>query len=171
MRALFTAAVVLAIGLALCSVALADDWSAEVSATQGTGPNSWTYTVRNTSTQPYYSLWVFTIEIDDACTVLDTATPDGWSVDTISQPHFITWMYQDGAVSAGAGVSGFEATFSTAPQSQEYTALFYDDEYSTCPYTEGLVTMTAAPEPGSILVLLTGCGPLAVIALKRRRRQ
>lgn len=172
MRALLTAAVVLAVGLGLCSVALAEDWSAEVYASPGApGSNSWTYAVHNTSAAPYYGLWVFTIEVDQLCTVSSTVTPHGWSVDTLSEPHYITWMYQTGDVAAGAGFSGFEATFSLAPQSQAYTALFCDDLNFTCPYTEGLVTVIAAPEPAGMLILATGCGPLIALALRRKVRR
>ncbi len=170
MRALLTAAVVLAVGLGLCSAALAEAWSAEVYASPGLpGTNSWTYTVRNTSSASYYSLWVFTIEVDEACEVLSTVTPEGWSVDT-SEPHFITWMHLTDAVPAGSQLEGFEAVFSAEPKSQAFTALFYDDLYFTCPYVEGLVTVGAVPEPTSALVLLTGCGPLAALLWRRRVR-
>lgn len=169
MRALLTAAVVLAVGLGLCSAAWTEAWSAEVYACPGApSSNSWTYMVRNTSSASYYSLWVFTIEVDNLCGVSSTVTPDGWSVDTISEPHFITWMYQMGDVPAGGAFSGFQATFTSAPQSQTYTALFDDDLNFTCPYTEGQVTVAAVPEPASLLVLLTGFGPLAALALRRR---
>lgn len=172
MRALLTAAVVLAIGLGLCSGAWTDAWSAGVTGTPGApGSNSWTYAVRNTSTASYYSLWVFTIEVDDVCGVSSTVTPDGWSVDTDSEPHFITWMYQTGELAAGKEVTGFQATFTSEPRSQAYTALFNDSLNFTCPYTEGPVTLVGAvPEPGSLLVLLTGCGPLAALALRRKLR-
>ncbi len=168
MRALLTAAVVLAVGLGLCSAALAEAWSAEVYAYPGSpGSNSWTYTVRNTSSSPYYSLWVFSIEVDGDCDVSSTVTPDGWSVDSINQPHFITWMYQTDAVAAGAQFSGFEAVFSSAPTSQEYIALFYDDLNFTCPTADGPVTVAATPEPAGLLVVLGGCGPLLALARKR----
>ena len=173
MRALLTAAVVLAVGLGLCSAAWTNAWNCEVYAAPGApGSNTWTYTVRNTSTASYYSLWVFTIEVDDLCNVSSTVTPSGWSVDTISEPHFITWMYQTGAVPAGEGCAGFSATFTSAPQSQAYTALFNDDLYFTCPYTEGQVTVAATtPEPAGALVLLSGCGPVVAFMLRRRSRR
>lgn len=169
MRALLTAAVVLAVGLGLCSATLAEAWNAEVHGLPGLpGSNSWSYTVRNTSTEYQYLLWVFAIEVDDLCDVVSTTTPAGWSVDTESQPHFITWMYQSGEVAPGEQCSGFEATFTTAPLFQTYTALFSDDLNFTCPNTEGPVTVAAAPEPAGLLVLLTGCGPLAALAFRRR---
>ena len=172
MRALLTAAVVLAVGLGLCSAAWTEAWSAEVYAYPGApGSNSWTYTVRNTSAASYYSLWVFTIEVDDLCGVSSTVAPDGWSVDTISEPHFITWMYQTGDIPAGEGFFGFEATYTSAPRSQAYTALFDDYLNFTCPYTEGQVIVAAVPEPASLLTLLIGCGPLGALTLRRRGRR
>lgn len=172
MRALLTAAIVLAVGLGLCSVAWAEAYGAEVCGSPGTpGSNTWTYTVRNTSAGSYYSLWYFTIEVDDLCSVSSTVTPDGWSADTKSYPHLITWMYQTGLVPAGGEVPGFTATFTSAPTSQIFTAQLYDDVNQTSPYLEGPVTIAAnTPEPASMLVMLTGFSPLAALALRRRGR-
>lgn len=171
MRALLTAVIVLAVGLGMCPVIHAESYGASVEASQvGPDAHTWTYTVYNTSTLDAYVLWVFTIEVDDLCDIYNTVTPTGWSADTTSAPHFITWMYQTDTLPAGGSCAGFQATFTTVPQKQEFTALLINNDDQTCPYIEGNVTILAHPEPAGLLVLATGLGPLFAFRLRRRGR-
>lgn len=171
MRALLTAAIVLAVGLGMCSMIQAEPYSARVEGTIiGPGSNGWTYAVFNTSTSSDYDLWVFTIEVDEGCDVFGTVTPPEWSVDTTGAPHFITWMYQTAVLPTRQSFYGFQAVFTSTPQTQYFTALFNNNVDQTCPYLEGGVTVTASPEPAGALVLLTGLGPFAALALRRRGR-
>ena len=169
MRALPTAALILVIGLGVCAGASAAlPYGAEILAAKSTTiPNTWIYTVHNTSTAPQFVLWVFGIEVDEETNVLGTATPAGWSVDDESDPHFITWMYWSGELEAGGSRTGFEATFTGTPAFQSFTALFNNNDTGEAPVVDGVVTPT--PEPAGALVLLTGLAPFAAATIRRRR--
>ncbi len=168
MRALPTAALILAIGLGVCAGASADlPYGAEIVAAKSTTtPDTWVYTVRNTSTGPQYVLWVFGIEVDEETNVLGTVTPAAWSVDDESDPHFMTWMYLTGELEAGGSQTGFEATFTCTPAFQSFTAMFNNNDTGEAPVVDGDVIL---PEPTGALVLLTGLAPVAAVAIRRRR--
>ena len=168
MRALPTAALILVAWMGVCAAVSADlPYGADIFAAKSTtNPHTWIYTVHNTSTAPQYVLWVFGIEVDDQTDVLSTLTPAGWSVDTESQPHFITWMYLSGELEAGGSRTGFEAAFTGAPTFQSFTALFNNDETGEAPVVDGIVR--AAPEPSGAAILLTGLVPIAAAVLRRR---
>lgn len=169
MRALPTAALMLATGLGICSAVCASlPYSAQIIGTKTTtSPNTWIYTVHNTSTSPDYVLWLFGIEVDDQSDVTDTVTPPGWSADDESQPHFITWMYYAGELEAGGIMSGFQAQFTSPPTFQGFTAMFNNAETGEAPCIDGMVQ---TPEPAGAAILLTGLAPIAGLALRRRRR-
>jgi hypothetical protein len=169
MRALLMAAVILAVGVGICSASWADlPYSAQiVAAKSATSPNTWVYTVRNTSTSSDYVLWLFGIEVDELNDVATTVTPSGWSADTDSQPHFITWMYYAGELEAGGAQSGFQAVYSGPPAFQNFTALFDNAATGEVPSIDGIVQ---TPEPATAVILLTGLAPIAGIALRRRRK-
>lgn len=175
MRALLTAALVLVVGLGIFSAASAARYDAEVTATKSTtAANTWIYTVRNAGTEPFFVLQVFNIQVDDQTDVLSTVTPGGWSVDTESQPHFITWTFDTsgtdgtGGLQAGVAQAGFQATFSGTPVAQEYSVSLYNGQSGECPSLDGTVS---TPEPGGMALLLTGFAPLAALALRRRIRR
>jgi len=169
MRALPTAALILVIGLAVCASASADlPYCAEIVATKSTtAPNTWIYTVNNTSTAPQYALWVFGIEVDENTSVLSTITPAGWTVDDESDPHFITWIYMAGELEAGGSRTGFAATFTGTPAFQGFTAMFDNTDTGESRVMDGMVS--GAPEPSGALVLLTGLAPLVAAGMRRRR--
>lgn len=169
MRALPTAALILVVGLGVCAGASADlPYGAEVLAAKSTTiPNTWVYTVYNTSTAPQYVLWIFGIEVDEDTNVLSTLTPAGWIVDDQSDPHFITWMYLSGELGAGDSQTGFAATFTGTPAFQSFTAMFNNNETGEAPVVDGPVR--PVPEPTGALVLVTGLAPV-VAAVARRRR-
>jgi len=169
MRAFPTAALILVAGLGVCAgVSAGVPYGAEILAAKSTtSPNTWIYTVHNTSTVPQYVLWVFGIEVDDQVEVLSTVTPAGWSVDAESDPHFITWMYLSGELEAGGSRTGFEARFTGTPASQTFTAMFSNNETGEAPVVDGVVR--GMPEPMGVLVLLAGLTPIAAAALRRRK--
>lgn len=170
MRALPTAALILVVGLGVCAGASADlPYGAEILAAKSiTIPNTWIYTVRNTSTSQNFVLWIFGIEIDEDTEVLSTVTPAGWSVDDQSDPHFITWLYLTGELEAGESQTGFAATFTRTPLFQSFTAMFANNETGEAPVVEGIVR--PVPEPASAVVLLAGLAPTAAAARRRRTR-
>lgn len=169
MRALLMAAAILAVGVGACSVLLADlPYSADIVAVRSVdSPNTWVYTVRNTSTSSDYVLWLFGIEVDEPNDVASTVTPSGWSADSESQPHFVTWMYSAGEVEAGGIQSGFQAEYSGPPSFQKFTAMFNNAATGEAPCIDGIVQI---PEPATAAILLTGFAPIAGIALRRRRK-
>ncbi len=169
MRALQTVALILIIGLGVCAAANADlPYGAEIfAANSTTNPNTWIYTVHNTSTAPQYVMWVFGIEVDEQTNVLSTVTPSRWSVDDESDPHFITWMYLSGELEPGDSCTGFTATFTGTPAFQNFTAMFNNSETGASPCIEGIVN--TVPEPAGIAVLLTGLTPIAAAAVRRRK--
>lgn len=169
MRAWLTAALILVAGLGICTAGVASlPYSVDVSATKSTTiPNTWIYTVCNTSPSPQYVLWLVGIEVDDGTDVLKTVTPAGWTADTESQPHFITWMYQSGELGSGEMRTGFTAQFNGTPAFQNFTALMNNSETGEAPCLDGVVSV---PEPAGAAVLLTGLSPLTAFALRRRFR-
>lgn len=169
MRALLTAALLLVIGLSVFSVACADEqYSAEVTAVKSTAvPNTWIYTVRNTSSSSQYALWLFGIEVDQQTDAVNAITPGGWSADTESQEHLVQWVYLTGSLAVGAQKGGFQATFSGSPSFQRFTAQFDNAVTGEVPEAHGVVS---TPEPAGIAVLLTGLAPFVGFALRRRSR-
>ena len=169
MRAWLKAAVILVLGLGICSAVCASlPYSADITAIKSTTiPNTWIYTISNTSTSPQYVLWLVGIEVDEETDVLNTVTPVGWSVDIESQPHFITWIYQSGELEAGDVQGGFTASFSCTPAFQSFTALMNNAETGEAPCVDGNVL---TPEPTGAAILLAGLAPMAAFALRRRPR-
>lgn len=170
MRALLTAALLLIIGLGIWSTACADlPYGAQVVAVQSTSaPYTWTYTVRNTSILPQFTLWGFAIEVDKQTDPLNIVTPGGWIVNT-DQEHLVTWMYMSGELQPGSKKAGFQATFGGSPAFQRFTAMFDNAETGESPSTIGMVE-TSLPEPAGAAVLLTGFAPFVGYALRRRSR-
>jgi len=169
MRAWLMAALIMIAGLGICSAVCASlPYDADVTAVKSTTiPNTWIYTMHNTSASQEYTLWLIGLEVDEQTEVLNTVTPVGWSVDTDSQPHFITWMYYAGEIEAGGTQTGFQAQFTCAPAFQNFTALMSNNETGEAPTVDGIVTL---PEPAGIAILLTGLAPLVAFTLRRRPR-
>lgn len=168
MRALLTAALVLIIGLGVLSVVCADvPYSAQVTAVQSTLPNTWTYTVQNTSSVNQYKLWAFGIEVDEGSAPLTTSQPVGWTPN-FDQENLVLWIY---ASELGVGIqkSGFQATFSAPPAFQRFTAQFDNSYTGEVPEYHGIVSGTT-PEPAGVAVLLTGLAPFVGLAFRRKLR-
>lgn len=162
------AALCLGCGSAWCLEIGVQPYAAQVVGIKTGGPdsNTWTYTVYNTSPVADYDLWLIAIEVDDAVEVVNAVSPAGWAADATSQPHFVSWICYVGEVGQGAFQTGFEATFSTAPVLQTYSAMFNNANTGEYPVDSGPVTF--APEPASMSVLVAGL--MSVAALLRRRR-
>lgn len=128
-------------------------------AVDSTG-QTWEYTLKNTSSSPDYSIWLFQIDTEVENYVVSTKSPAGWIANTDPQtPNLVTWLYGSGGLKAGDELTGFRASFQSRPLRQGWTVIFDNASLpGDTPVAYGDVMM---PEPGALLALLAG-----IIALK-----
>lgn len=139
-----------------------------VRTASGSGSETWTYTLQNTSTSPEYTILLVQIEVDEGTDVVSASAPTGWEVD-IKMPHFITLSCIGDDLLAGKSAYGFDVVYSACPEFQNWSAMFKNafDPYES-PADGGMVDIAAVPEPATLTALLIGLAALAR-PLKRRK--
>lgn len=166
------AAAVLAVGAADPAVCQTDAqiYGANVLGTRA--PNQvqekWTYTLANTSDDANYTVWLLQIEVDEGTEVLSATKPANWAFD-LSVPHFVTWIATGEGLLKGEFNTAFGITFSTAPQYQNWSAMFNNiGDPNECPSDGGVIRTAAVPEPTSLAAVLFGLGTF--IRLKKKSK-
>ncbi|URI06450.1 PEP-CTERM sorting domain-containing protein [Aquincola tertiaricarbonis] len=174
MKRTFIAAAVAALSL---SASLAQATVIE-SAYSALGGGSWLVDFRVVQEAGSASFAGFTIDIADATDLAVVATPGGWD-SMVFQPA--AGLQDPGAfdsfmlagippLSAGQSVSGFRFSFMLAggatPGALPY--LLSDADFN--PVAAGITTVTAVPEPATMLMAAFGLGMLGLRAARQRRQ-
>jgi len=136
----------------------------------GAASQSWLYQVTNTSLEDRYTIWLLAVEVDEDCDVLGATSPNGWSADWESQPHFVMWICFGSEVPQGVIQGGFGIDYSTEPVSQMYSVMFDNaEDPGDTPVDFGNVQTSPVPEPASLATMIFGLSSLAGIMLRKRR--
>jgi hypothetical protein len=128
---------------------------------------TWEYTLKNTSSSPDYSIWLFQIDTEVENYVVSAKSPAGWMVNTDPQtPNLVTWLYGSGSLKAGDELTGFRASFQSRPLRQGWTVIF--DNASLPGDTPVAYGEVITPEPGALLALLAGIVALKGAVIRKR---
>lgn len=120
----------------------------------------------------------FTIDIANATDLAVVATPGDWDSMVfqpdmgLGDPGAFDSFLQAGApaLTAGQSVSGFRFSFTLAGGSTPGALPFLLSDADFNPVTAGMTTVTAVPEPATLLMAACGLGMLALRAARQRRQ-
>lgn len=135
-----------------------------------TVPQTWVYTLKNTSPSSVYEISLLQIDVDEGTDIISAFKPAGWDEPNLDVENFVSWTCNRNAsfrIKAGQSINEFKVVFSKKPEYQNWSVMFVNTESDESPADGGAVVMgSPVPEPTSLAAFVVGLASL--VGLRKR---